>query len=508
MTNWRLLTSALDSAGKPTLLVRFETHPAGYEVHVTDLVYLWSENLNRKSIIRRALNDDTNIDPSEGPDQLNLLLRHIWYGMNGDPNTTLNVSSRASGKEALELKMKSILPSPLKELCWTFDLQLGSQQEFSREVVMPIIGNLFSARNDAGSLMSIVREKDDALDRIRSSLESAGRSMPELFRGIIPKTSKDTPEEALLKAVPSLEPFDEDSWAEMQASAPAKDFKERCEEAFREGQQELPKDVDNVRSIEAWWNELGSGVDIEPTIQPSPPKPPPLKQQTSSAGFASQDSPLNETLMPSPNPIPPKPKEDGQEVEDSDATASTASDLETNVRQKSPSPSQQAPVASQNPARKLGMLGGNKRTTTSKSRSPSPNAIPSKRGKSPNLGLAPTQNSPPRQPSAQHQTHRSPPTPSPAPEATASSSSTAPPKATSKLGRIGGSQPPLSQPKSLSQSHQLASRSGTSHKKDNNGEDGEDTEDELEAADRRREELKRKLEEKRNAPGKKKARKF
>ena len=507
MTNWRLLTSALGSAGKPTLLIRFETHPAGYEVHVTDLVYLWSETLGRKSIVRRALNDDTNIDPSEGPDQLNLLLRHIWYGVNGDPNTTLNVSSKASGNEALELKMKSILPSPLNELSWTFHLRLGSQQDFSREVLMPIIGNLYAARNDACSLMSIIREKDDALTHIRNSLESAGRSLPELFRGIIPKTSKDAPEEALLKKVPGLEPFDKDSWAETQASAPVKGLRERCEGAFREGQQELPKADDYIRNNEAWWDDLGSGVDIEPTIQPSPPKPPPLQQQTSSAGFASQNSHLNETPTPSPNTVPPKPAEDGHEVEDSDATASTASDLETNMPQKPLSPPQRAPAASQNPSRKLGMLGGNKKTSITRSPSPSPGAIRSQCEKSPEPRLAPTQKSPPRS-SVQNQARPSSPVSAPAPEAVTSSSSAIPPKATNKLGRIGGSQlsaPSSSQPKSLSQSHQLTSRSGTSHKK---ADDDGDTEDELEVADRRREELKRKLEEKRNAPGKKKARKF
>ncbi|MCJ1327405.1 hypothetical protein MMC10_004074 [Thelotrema lepadinum] len=493
MSNWRLLASEVDTVGKPSLLVRFEMQATEYSVHVTDLIYLWSETLNRKSIVRRAIDEDTSIDPSEGRDQLNLLLRHLWTGLNGDPDTKLNISSTSDGKGSIRLGMTSVLPPPLTELSWSFQLNLASQTEFSRQVLVPIVGNLFSARKDASSLMSMVRAKDDALSRIKSSLDSGGRSIPELFRAIIPKTSKEAAEEALLQKVPGLVPFDEDDWAEMQSSSPAKDFREICEGAFREGQPELPTEaVHSSQTNEAWWENLGSGVDVVSNVQPSPSKPPLLHQETSSAGFATQDSNVNETTPPSPTPVRQETKEGNDDAEDSDATASTASDLDEDVI-KSPPPAP-APMPSPQPPRKLGMFGSKK--DTPKPPSPSPAQTPSKHTNSAAPASSPARKSPPRV--------SAPPSSAPAP------SSSTPTKQKGKLGRIGGSQIPASsssQSKNLSQSHQLTSRSGLGQI-DSEDEDGGEDQNEIEAADRRREELKRRLEEKKNAPTKKKPRKF
>jgi hypothetical protein len=48
-----------------------------YSVHLTDLINVWEETMEKKPIVKRGLFEDTRIDPSDSPDQLRQILELI-----------------------------------------------------------------------------------------------------------------------------------------------------------------------------------------------------------------------------------------------------------------------------------------------------------------------------------------------------------------------------------------------------------------------------------------------
>jgi hypothetical protein len=51
----------LSQKGLPPLLFQYTWSRQGYEIHITDLTYIWSERLPRKTITKRAEEDATTI---------------------------------------------------------------------------------------------------------------------------------------------------------------------------------------------------------------------------------------------------------------------------------------------------------------------------------------------------------------------------------------------------------------------------------------------------------------
>ncbi|KAI4155330.1 MAG: hypothetical protein LQ340_001068, partial [Diploschistes diacapsis] len=339
MSSWRLLASSLDVAGNPTLLIKHDFQTTRYTVHITDLTFLWTETLDRKGIIKRALNEDTSIDPSEGSDQLRLLLNHVRRGLDGEDETTLEISSRENSKERLDLLLTSNLPSPLKTLSWNLRLKAASEYDFSREVLLPILGSLFTADKAVSSLLNKVKDRENLIARINSNLSSTGRSMVDIFWELVPpKASKDAQYAALLKKVPGLQTFDEDSWRDSQEFVGELGTHELCEELFRRGLE--CRAISNTPADEAWWTHLGAGVTIRDAPHSPPSKAPFLRKETSSTVFQTLDDTSNtagEHLAPALAPFhaaqetpkpQPKTTDDNNTDSDSDATASTVSDLD------------------------------------------------------------------------------------------------------------------------------------------------------------------------------------
>ena len=527
------------------MLVRYDPQPAGYTILVTDLVSLWKESLDRKGIIRRALNEDTPIDPTEGHDQLKLLLRHLENGLQRNPGTSMKVSSKGNRKEEIQLTTTSPSPPPLNALVWTFHLTLASGTDFSKELTIPLMNSLFTARREVAELLSIISQKDEVLGKINSSLESNGRSMTDFFRESLPRGTPDLQRKALLRKLPGLERLDADEWRDKHPFQSSESVESICNELFRPADHDFEcGPVKNLPPKEEWWVDLGPGVDIkfpEPTRAPGALM---LHQETSSAGFATQDSPRENGAMPSPPPATKEQRGDNDEIDDSDATASTVSDLDA-----APRPPKASGQSSQQPPRKIGSLG---RKTATETRSPTPPAKTSKEDiKSPGSGFSADPKPLPR-PSIPQETgsktllssaHSTSPPPNKAknklgrvggkkissapveesdpeaPSSSAAATSTSPTKPKKKIGRIGGrtkappspqavDNPPVSESTNeLPQTTQLPSRSGQSQNhKDDEAEETE-SEDEIEAANRRRAELKRTLEEKKGQKGPKK-RKF
>ena len=118
MVGWHILSPATGD-GQPTLLIKHDIQQASYSVYITDLVHTWHESLDRKGVIKRALQDDTSIDPSEDASQLKILLAKIESSLKGQDGTSLQLTAKG---DDLILHAHCILPSPLDGLQWRVEL--------------------------------------------------------------------------------------------------------------------------------------------------------------------------------------------------------------------------------------------------------------------------------------------------------------------------------------------------------------------------------------------------
>ena len=211
LSDWRTLPCSRPRAGLVPLLFKSETTATEYTVYVTDLVRLWTESLKRKDIIKRALELDTSIDPSEGTDQLVLLLHKLSDALDGQNGTSLSLAEEPDGQMALEATAS--LPSPLPPLVWPFHLRPAAQELLSSELVVPCLRDLLHSKNQVSSLLTQLKEKDHVISRLVDKLRSAGIELSAIFPSAqIHKGSKASAEDLVVNSVKGLREFDENAW--------------------------------------------------------------------------------------------------------------------------------------------------------------------------------------------------------------------------------------------------------------------------------------------------------
>lgn len=172
-----LLTTSIRSA--PSLLVKTSFTSSSYTVHITDLVQVWSEGLDRSGILSRAAKASTTIDPAEDASQLSLLLEKIEGGLGGGSDQSelvLSCIPRRGGSDGdgvgdLKLRLAVDLPPPLPELEWTFTLRLGTQMDFTNVFVMPLVSLAGLQAAQIESLKTVIKDKDHVIDKMKDALE-------------------------------------------------------------------------------------------------------------------------------------------------------------------------------------------------------------------------------------------------------------------------------------------------------------------------------------------------
>ena len=489
MPVWRPLASPLHVKGNPTLLIWYQRRNDGYRVLVTDLTYLWVEDLDRRNLIKRALNDETEIDPSLSNDQLELLLRHIVGCLERDPDTSMAVTSTSQESNDLTLQLKAKLAPPLKELQWSIHLKRASQYEFSKEVVLPILGELYSTTNAIPGLYKKLREKDDVISRMKGTLSNMGHTVSDIWR------DKRSTQKVSEDQIPGLALFDQGAWQQglnRNATIEPADLRQKL---FRTGLAYQPV-RETIVCTESWWQDLGDGLKFEPKEEALDTQPPGLLPHESSKGFESHDSPASSTEDDLPPPKAVQSTKSSMKDKaansghgsDTDATASDLGEPALKARKRTRSASTSSASSSK--------LGSNEAKPTSK-------ASPSSATLQPALSPKPMSSKPAsklgRIGGSQKPSSRCP---SAVPSVPANLA-----KQKAKIGQIGGAKKVQAGNDTLSQSDQLPSRKGPAGKSFAFDADPEQEvkETEIERANRRREALK---EERQNAGPAKKKKKF
>ena len=563
---WTPLRLSPSAAGHlPPLLISQLFRPSSYTVQLTDLTCIWSEFLDRRGIIRRSCEQNTSIDPSDG-DQMQIFLDKVKSGLAGEQDTTLALTISAD-RPSLVLNITVKLPGGLDPLEWPIQLVAAPQSLMTSQFTIPLLIAQHAKVQDIESLAEVVKEKDHVIQKLLDKLEGQGTELGEIFPQAAGRVGRKVDRKQAEERVKGLRQFNMDVWRKSRDHEISRDVAGLIGDVFGGNHAEtsgVEIGTPAAEESENWWesikgitinldtgkfstNGLSSARKIPPKPKPalrkdetmedddafqvqatpprlarSPKRLPPRLVINYSTNDEELDAPTQRSKIPDSFPISSPPaassskktkklgsvgakkaaaKTDPQdeEITEDDASPSPISGGNTSTASPTPPPKKTAP---EKPQRKLGRIGGKKEAPPSEPEpelerdispppaktGPAPETSKPKKGKLGQIGAK----------------NKQAETPPPADEAPETSRTETPKR---KLGAIGHKhQSTATKKEGLSQPEELEIRGRTSvnPEKEKVPQPRETSE---ERADRKRQELKRELEEKAKAPVKKK-RKF
>ncbi|KAJ5960089.1 uncharacterized protein N7479_007239 [Penicillium vulpinum] len=202
----------LSQQGLPPLLFQYTGTRQGYEIHITDLTYIWSERLAHKAIAKRAEEDATTIDPGEDPEQLNVLLEKIGEALQkGNKSVILSSGTQT---DSLQITITTKLPAPLKPLKWSLKLSKEPLSSLTINLLLPLLREEAEWESRQRSLLNQIKQKDYVLGKLFDKMEILGVDLGSVFPSAAgSRTSRKTitrPEAA--KFVKGIAPFEEQTW--------------------------------------------------------------------------------------------------------------------------------------------------------------------------------------------------------------------------------------------------------------------------------------------------------
>ncbi|RYP45867.1 hypothetical protein DL768_007824 [Monosporascus sp. mg162] len=272
----------------PALLVSpgFDVASSSYSLRVTDLANIWAENLDRKGILRRSLNEDTSIDLSDGDrEQWRVFLTKLEAAF--DPaspdheHTSLTLSPHNSG--GLVLQVTCVLPKPLEPLKWPVFLTKRQPDVLASELVVPLIQANQVRTQETDYLVARLKEKDAVITRLVDKLQAVGTGFGNVFHGL-PMKRKVTRTMAEEK-VQGLAPFNEHGWRSQCASTlkAHQDVSSLIFDAFGSGEIPGGRNIKVPEQVNDWWMKFGPTSAVvspkEQTTSTAPRAPVPQKDK-------------------------------------------------------------------------------------------------------------------------------------------------------------------------------------------------------------------------------------
>lgn len=292
----------------PSLLFQYTWTRKGYELYMTDLTSIWAEQLSHKDILERAEQGSTTIDPSEGDDQLDLLLTKIGEaldGSNGKPS--INSGSRA---DSIKINISAKLPAPLRPLNWYLNLSKESASSLTKLIILPLLKDEAAWESRQQLLLDQLRQKDWVLSKVFDRIEALGIEMGSIFPSAagLRSAKKANTRSELAKLIKGVAPFDEQAWLTQSkdcydGSSAASNI---AHELFGSKNERSTADSNPVR--DNWWTELGNSTIAAQEGTGQPPKG-------------------SDARMPSPSPakdsVTQEVKHSDPDLDDGDITAET-----------------------------------------------------------------------------------------------------------------------------------------------------------------------------------------
>ncbi len=260
---WRPLSLSQDIVRSPPLLVKYKFGLSNYTVFVTDLTYIWTEHLDRKEILRRALTLDPSIDPSEDAEQMQQFLRNVQDSLAGTKGTNLSLSRGVTPKQ-LVLNICTPLPAPLEPLEWPINLTPAAQHVFTSEFVLPCLSQQLIAKAQIDALLQYLKDKDHVIDKLIQKMQSDGLDLSKVIPGVAVSKAMNRYDsrESCAKIVKGLGEFDKEQWRTSIATQPSTPS-DICLGVFAPGTTDNPDVVFKTSDFSTWWDRLGDKGKFE-----------------------------------------------------------------------------------------------------------------------------------------------------------------------------------------------------------------------------------------------------
>ncbi|KAL8877453.1 MAG: hypothetical protein Q9198_004538 [Flavoplaca austrocitrina] len=262
-SGWKLLHQAFSDPKLPTLLLKYEFGVSSYKIWFTDLTSIWVEELKQRPLIQRAWDIESDIDPVES-DQRQMLLRRIQDSLDEKSGTKITLA-RDQSSSGLLLTAYSPLPHPLQPLKWPIRLNTSSQSSLTNELILPLLAEKLLARDQIASLVSSLTQKDHVITKLTDKMQNEGIELGKVFPSAISSKSsrKASSRDEVGKVVQGLATFDEHQWSSQLASD--RDVPGGCRELISElfahdvgfASTTIAEQVD----VGAWWERLGNQSD-------------------------------------------------------------------------------------------------------------------------------------------------------------------------------------------------------------------------------------------------------
>jgi hypothetical protein len=199
--------------GLPPLLLRYSRTLDNYDVYMTDLSNIWAEHMSRQDILDRADEDATTIDPSEDPEQFEVLLGKIGGALSGESGCTASLETGLR-EDSMKLTVSTKLPAPLRPLIWTIYLSKEPQSSTSQHLILPLLRAEAGWESRQRTLLDHLSKKDWVLGKLFDKIESMGIDLSSIFPGIagLRKAHGDTLLSHAANYIKGVAPFDEQDW--------------------------------------------------------------------------------------------------------------------------------------------------------------------------------------------------------------------------------------------------------------------------------------------------------
>ena len=215
-TSWRILSvDGLPSDADP-LLYKCDVEPTSYTVWVTNLTQVWSENLDRRGIIRRSFDLNTSIDPSEDAEQFKLCLNCVQDALGRKSDSAPSLQRYDASEMIISAKLS--LPGDLASFEWRFSLHSASSKTLVSQLLFPLFNQRLFDSTSITSLLQTIREKDIVISRLMSAIQADGISISRVFPGAPTSktTAKASSREQIGKSVKGVAEFDLAEWEASQ----------------------------------------------------------------------------------------------------------------------------------------------------------------------------------------------------------------------------------------------------------------------------------------------------
>lgn len=256
-TTWRVLK--LDVQDAPKLLVKYNFDDLGYRIQLTDLCRIWEERLSRAECVQRALDSGSSIDPSQDDEQFEILLGKIQSAFEREEGTSLHLSGIGADPQCLSMAISAPLPKPFPPFTWSISLRLLEPFHLEVDLVGPLLTEASRLQHQIEQLVGELHDKDRIISKICDRLETSGNDLTTVFPGVsnIKTSRKRGQREQLAKHVKGLADFDEAAWREhnVQKSKQATITDEEANAVLKFVFTSSAADFAKVE--EGWWKALG-----------------------------------------------------------------------------------------------------------------------------------------------------------------------------------------------------------------------------------------------------------